>query len=333
MPSTPVPDDGMPAGWDDGHAPVDPVDRVPDDERIGDRDLAEWPTRTGRRFVALMAHVVTLLGRVWRWSLANLALVVTVLVGGSVVLGATILASEVYDEVVDSEGLAALDRPVLDAAVASRTPASEEWVTRFTDLGGTVGMPVIAVLVVVVLAVRRRSWLPVVLMGIAAAGSVAITVLGKDLAGRARPPVALAVPPLETSPSFPSGHTLNATVVLGVSAYLVMLGRKHLRSRLLVGSVVVVFVVGMGLSRVWLGHHWLTDVTAGWLVGLAWLGTVVTAHRVKVTLDRAERNSGTATDVGPPAQAVPDAPDAVPDTAARPASSRATGTRKGEQET
>ena len=51
-----------------------------------------------------------------------------------------------------------------------------------------------------------------------------------------------------------------------------MLGRRHLRSKLLVGSVVVVFVLAMGLSRVWLGHHWLTDVIAGWLVGLAWLG-------------------------------------------------------------
>ena len=285
---------------------------MPDEERIGDRDLAEWHTRAGRGFVALVARVVALLARGWRWSLANLALVLTVLVGGGIVLGATILASEVYEEVVDSEGLAALDQPVLDAAVASRTPASEEWVTRFTDLGGTVGMPLIAVAVVVVLAVRRRSWLPVVLMGIAAAGSVVITVLGKDLAARVRPPQALAVPPYETSASFPSGHTLNATVVLGVAAYLVMLGRKHLRSRLLVGSVVVVFVVAMGLSRVWLGHHWLTDVMAGWLVGLAWLGTVVTAHRVKVTLDRAERTAA-ATASGSPAapHAVPDPPDAV----------------------
>jgi undecaprenyl-diphosphatase len=77
--------------------------------------------------------------------------------------------------------------------------------------------------------------------------------------------------------------------VLGLSAYLVMLGRRHLRSRILVASVVVVFVVAMGLSRVWLGHHWLTDVMAGWLVGLAWLAAVITGHRVKVTLDRAER--------------------------------------------
>ena len=297
MPSPPdPPPDGVVRGE---RAPV------PDDERIGDRDLAEWRTRAGRWFVAQVARLVTLVGRVWRWSLANLALVVTVLVGGGLILGATLLAAQVYDEVVDSDGLAALDQPVLDAAVSTRTPASEEWVTRFTDLGGTIGMPVIAVVIVTILAVKRRSWLPVVLMGIAAAGSVLITVLGKDLAGRARPPMSLAVPPLETSPSFPSGHTLNATVVLGVSAYLVMLGRRHLRSKLLVGSVVVVFVVAMGLSRVWLGHHWLTDVIAGWLVGLAWLGTVVTGHRVKVTLDRAERDERSTTRMPPPRAAGP----------------------------
>ena len=291
---------------------------VPDEERIGDRDLAQWPTRSGRWFVDQVARLVTLLGRVWRWSLANLALVLTVLVGGAVVLGATVLAAEVYEQVVERDGVAGLDQPVLDAAVSTRTPTSSQWVTWFTDLGGTIGMPVIAVVVVTVLTVKRRSWLPVVLMGIAAAGSVLITVLGKDVSARARPPLALAVPPFESSPSFPSGHTLNATVVLGISAYLVMLGRRHLRSRLLVGSLVAVFVLAMGLSRVWLGHHWLTDVVAGWLVGLAWLGTVVTAHRVKVTLGRAER-AGQLT------------PDRA--TTARPASSRATGTRNGEHDT
>jgi undecaprenyl-diphosphatase len=291
---------------------------VPDDEWIGDRDLAQWPTRTGRWFVAQVARLMRVLGRVWHWSLANLALVLTVLVGGGVVLGATVLAAEVYEAVVESDDLAVLDQPVLDAAVSSRTPSAEEWVTRVTDLGGTVGMPAIAVVVVTVLAVKRRSWLPVVLMAIAAAGSVLITVLGKDLAGRARPPRALAVPPWESSASFPSGHTLNATVVLGVSAYLVMLGRRHLRSKLLVVSVVGVFVVAMGLSRVWLGHHWLTDVIAGWLVGLAWLGTVVTGHRVKVTLDRAERGGQL---------------ERARATTARPASSRAIGTRNGEHDT
>ena len=302
----------------DAGRPRDPL--VPDEERIGDRDLAEWPTRTGRAFVALVVRLVGVLGTVWRWSLANLALVVTAVVGGGVVLAATVLTGEVYEAVVERDGLAGLDQPVLDAAVAARTPTSEQLVTDFTDLGGTVGMPVIASVIVVVLAVARRSWLPVVLMLVAATGSVLMTVLGKDLTARARPPLALAVPPFETSPSFPSGHTLNATVVLGLSAYLVVLGRRHLRSKLLVASLAAVLVVAMGLSRVWLGHHWLTDVAAGWLVGLAWLAAVVTGHRVKVTLDRRERAAGLG----------PQPPSA---STARPASSRATGTRNGEQET
>lgn len=300
----------------------DPGSGPPELERIGDRDLGQWPTRAGQHLVAAIARVVIVLGRVWRWSLANLALVLTTVIGGAIVLGATVLSAEVYEAVVENDGLAALDEPVLEAAVNSRTPASEQWVTHFTDLGGTVGMPLIAAAIVITLAVRRRSWLPVVLMLIAAAGSVLITVLGKDLTARARPPVIYAVPPLETSPSFPSGHTLNATVVLGLSAYLVMLGRRHLRSRILVASVVVVFVVAMGLSRVWLGHHWLTDVMAGWLVGLAWLAAVITGHRVKVTIDRAER-------ARPVVATQADGRDST----ARPASSRATGTRNGEHET
>jgi undecaprenyl-diphosphatase len=303
------------AGHDVDHAVV-----VPDEERIGERDLAQWRTRWGRRLVALVERLARIVGPAWRWGVANLALVVTVVVGGGLMLAANALAGEVYEAVVERDGLSGLDEPVLEAAVASRSPTTEQLVTHFTDLGGTVGMPVIALVATAVLAVTRRSWLPVVLMLVATAGSVLMTVLGKDLVGRARPPVSLAVPPLETSPAFPSGHALNATVVLGVVAYLVMLGRRHLRSKLLLATAVAVVVLAMGLSRVWLGHHWLTDVAAGWLIGLGWLTTVVTGHRVKVTLDRRERITPPSTQPSGPRTA-------------RPASSRATGTRNGEHDT
>ncbi|HYN30240.1 MAG TPA: phosphatase PAP2 family protein [Dermatophilaceae bacterium] len=250
-----------------------------------------------------------------RWVLAHLTLVLTALLGGAVVLALARAAAEVYESLAERDDLAALDQPVLEAAVRWRTPALEDWVTRFTDLGATVGMTALATVLALLAARLWRSWTPVLLMVLAAAGSLAITMAGKDLLGRTRPPVELAVPPLESSPSFPSGHTLNATALVGMAAYLLVLVLRSTAARLGTVAAAGAFVVAMGLSRVFLGHHWLTDVVAGWLLGLAWLATVVTAHRLAVAVGRGQRVS------------LPPSP------AARPASSRATGTRNGEQET
>ena len=114
-----------------------------------------------------------------------------------------------------------------------------------------------------------------------------MTASGKELIGRARPPLSLAVPPYEESPSFPSGHTLNATVVIGVLVYLMLRRLGSTAARTAVITAGALFVGAMGLSRVFLGHHWLTDVMVGWTLGLAWLSVVVTAHRLFLTVRRA----------------------------------------------
>jgi membrane-associated phospholipid phosphatase len=125
-----------------------------------------------------------------------------------------------------------------------------------------------------------------------------MTVAGKDLTGRTRPPLAAAVPPFEHSPSFPSGHTLNALVVAGIIAYLLLLRQHSRRTRTLTITAAVVFALTVGASRFFLGHHWFTDVLAAWLLGLAWLATVITAHRLYLTTRK--RSTGTPTP-GPPA--------------------------------
>ena len=125
--------------------------------------------------------------------------------------------------------------------------------------------------------------------------------------GRTRPPLADAVPPFESSPSFPSGHSLNSVVIAGLVAYLLVRRQQRRRTRTLTLALAGLFAVAMGVSRVFLGHHWLTDVLVAWTLGLAWLAVVITAHRLFLTVRRA----GVSADASTPGDA-PSTGDAPP---------------------
>jgi membrane-associated phospholipid phosphatase len=187
-------------------------------------------------------------------------------------------AASVYDAVAEKDGVAAWDQPVLDAMLRLRSPGLNQAVTAFTDLGGPVLLPVLGTAGALLVARWRRSWMPVLLTAVAVAGSLTMTVVGKAVVGRVRPPLAEAVPPYESSPSFPSGHSLNSLVLAGVLAYLVARHGTRWWARVLVPVLAALFAVGIGLSRVYLGHHWLSDVLVGWALGSAWLATVLTVH-------------------------------------------------------
>lgn len=253
-----------------------------DDTHVGDQDLTRWPTPAGRAAARSAARASSRFG-----PHGTLALILGIGVVAAFVLA--FLASRVYDAVTESDGVAGLDVPLLHAAMGLRSPVLDGFAGGVAYVFGPVGMPVIAVLACVALAVRRRSITPVILVVAAGIGSLLMTVAGKDIIDRHRPRLIDAIPPFETSPSFPSGHTLNATVVLGVLAYLLVLRQRSAAARVVtvVGATAVALVVG--LTRILLGAHWFTDVLAAWLLGAAWLALVITAHRLYLTVRRRRR--------------------------------------------
>lgn len=210
----------------------------------------------------------------------HVAILIPALVGAFILGLLTWAASEIYEAVTEKDELYLLDQPVLDAMVSIRQPWLDTVVGAFTHVGGTVITPILAVIAVIIMCRLWRSWLPLTLMLAAGLGSVAVTVVGKNYIGRVRPPHEFAIPPFENSPSFPSGHALNAVVVAGVVAYLLWRRTESLRTRIVVVALAILYAVAMGLSRVYLGHHWLTDVMTGWLLGAAWLALVITVHIV-----------------------------------------------------
>lgn len=265
-----------------GSARTVPVTPLEDpDHRIGRADLTRWPSWCR----PLVRAAERLAARLGPYGVYLLPLAV-----GAAVFGIGAVSFGEVDEGVRERGdLAALDEPALRLAMSLRTPFLDTAVTGFTDIGGPVLAPILTVLVVAAITVVRRSWTPVLVVVPAAAGSLLTTSVGKRIFGRARPAFADAVPPYEHSPSFPSGHALNAVVIAGAVAYVLLLRRSTARGRAAVVVVAAAYAIGIGLSRVFLGHHWLTDVVAAWALGAAWLAVVITVHRLFLTVRRTHR--------------------------------------------
>jgi undecaprenyl-diphosphatase len=125
-----------------------------------------------------------------------------------------------------------------------------------------------------ILAIRKRWRLAVYLL-VTAAGALVLDPVLKSLVGRLRPVVAHPIAH-GTGNSFPSGHSLGSTVCYG-AILLVFLPAARGRWRVAFISVTVTVVALIGISRILLGVHYLSDVVGGWALGITWLGVTAFA--------------------------------------------------------
>jgi membrane-associated phospholipid phosphatase len=248
-------------------------DEVNQDRFVADRVLSRRDDRSFGLLAKAVRGSSDLLG-------PHGALILTLLPGAAIVAGMATVFAHVYESVIQGDGVADLDHPALAAGKSLRSPVFDLIVTAYAYVGDTVGILILALTATIALTIKRRTWTPTVLIVIAGTGSLLMTIAGKRLIGRTRPDFRDAVPPFDYSASFPSGHSLNSVVIIGIIAYLTVLRFKTTLSRCLAVSVATTFAVTIGLSGVYLGHHWLTDVLAAWTLGAAWLALVITAHRL-----------------------------------------------------
>jgi phosphatidylinositol-3-phosphatase len=175
-----------------------------------------------------------------------------------------------------------VDQPTETFLVTHRTAWLTDAMRLVTDLGAA------EVLVPLVLVAglgwrwRRGNWWPLALLSGAAAGAWAVQVAVKQLVERPRPPAGLALSHA-TGFAFPSGHATDAAAVYGMLAVLLARpGRRAASAAALLAAVGVVALVG--LSRLYLGVHWLTDVAGGVGLGGAWLASLILVVGTRIEL-------------------------------------------------
>jgi undecaprenyl-diphosphatase len=164
-------------------------------------------------------------------------------------------------------GVARYDLPFARWGATHATPGSTTVLRRLSDLGGTVGVVSLAVIVGIVEFRRLPNRAIPVLLAVTVLGQFAVVNVIKVIVDRARP----AIDQLTgfSSSSFPSGHSASAAATFAVIALL--LGRRRgRRARAAIAGGAVALAVTVAGTRVLLGVHWLTDVLAGLAIGWAW---------------------------------------------------------------
>jgi membrane-associated phospholipid phosphatase len=176
-------------------------------------------------------------------------------------------------------------------AIGRADPATERWFARerapelnrithyTTDLGETFTVIAAGILLAIASRLVWKRWRESILVAVALAGEVVIFVSVTSLIDRHRPSVSHLDPAPPTS-SFPSGHTAASVVLYLLIALLVTSRMQSGTARKLLWTVAVLIPVAVGLSRLYRGMHYPTDVISGAALGSAWLFTAVKGVRL-----------------------------------------------------
>lgn len=167
------------------------------------------------------------------------------------------------------------DVAVLQWLEAIRTPLLDEIMLELTALGGGSVLVMIVLIASLFLWITDHKW-SVYLLIVSVVGGQILNQLLKLEFHRARP-TEVVLGQHVASLSFPSGHAMTSIIAYGAIAYLVGRLGPTPTLRRMVWGVAVVLVCAIGLSRMYLGVHYPSDVIAGFLCGAAWLAFVASA--------------------------------------------------------
>lgn len=201
--------------------------------------------------------------------------------------GAALIASAVIVALVAGAVIARHPFGFDRAIILALHEAGPVWLRHvmidITALGGVTVLPLVVAATTGLLLVRRL-WITAALVVLSTTlGSIAVTII-KNIFGRARPEIVDHVV-AASGYSFPSGHAANSAIVyLTIAGLVTQVTRGH-ATRRYIAVVAGGLVIAIGVSRVYLGVHWPSDVLAGWSFGTLWaLGCWSIGARARASL-------------------------------------------------
>ena len=200
----------------------------------------------------------------------------TILVGLVGLVASLLVIGTIADGVRDQE-VFFLDAWATPFLHGIQSPLLDALMNGLTALGSTIVVLPIFLVTLGALYLKRRYG-AMLFLSVALGGALAIDFTMKLIFERPRPKLDYAA--VLPDYSFPSGHAMNG-VVFYVSIALILWNVFGRRVGVISTIVAVILAIGIGVSRIYLGFHYFTDVVGGWLAGIVWLLVVGAAFRAR----------------------------------------------------
>ena len=198
----------------------------------------------------------------------TLPYVITVIVALVIVVGGINLFVELT-ETLKTEMLTTYDTAITDYVISYRNPGLTSYFTFMTNIGDVYGyLIVLAVFLLVSLLVFKR-WKYVVQATLVLALATISNMMLKRFIDRARPSIEHLVS-VETL-SYPSGHAMSAMAFYGFLIFLVTKFNINKVMKYVLILVLITLILSIGISRIYLGVHFPSDIAGGFIAGLIWV--------------------------------------------------------------
>jgi len=200
-------------------------------------------------------------------------------IGLVISIGALWLFGGVTEDVIHHDPLTQFDLMLLEWFHAHSTTEGVHIFAAISYLAS----PLVVIALGAIIAIRltvKRSWILFAGWVAALVGACVLDELLKQIIRRPRPSYAAAL--LHGySFSFPSGHAMASLVTYGMLAYLLAVFRaKRRKLRVVIVTAAALLVLAIGISRLYLGVHYFSDVVGGYAAGALWLSTCITGIEI-----------------------------------------------------
>jgi membrane-associated phospholipid phosphatase len=192
--------------------------------------------------------------------------------GLAALVASTLLFGDILDDVLDRDEVARFDAPIVRFIVENRVAWLTLAMKSISQLGQTGVVAVVMMAAGFYFHRHTGRWRPLLLLS-AAGGALVLDLAAKIAIGLPRPPAAWMVVPAYGY-GFPSGHTTLSAVYITLAHFMARLEHRWRRKVFIYATgVTIAFLIGV--SRVYLGVHWPTDVIGGWALAAAWMGILL----------------------------------------------------------